>query len=111
MGAWLPEAQAFVERHRALIAARPTWLFSSGPIGEPAGAGARAGFDAGDLLAATHARDHHLFGGKLDRRVLGLGERLITRLVRVGDGDFRDMEIAAAWATAISRAVTVDLPA
>ena len=111
MGSWLPSARAFVERHRSLIEQRPTWLFSSGPIGTPPTLDAEGAFDASDLLAATHARDHHLFGGKLDPRGLGLGERLISRLVRVPEGDFRDLEIAAAWATAISRAVTAILPA
>jgi menaquinone-dependent protoporphyrinogen oxidase len=109
MGAWLPEACAFVEQHGALIAERPTWLFSSGPIGEPSED--RRPFDAGDLLAATHARDHHLFGGKLDLATLGHGERLIARLVRVPEGDFRHLEVAAAWATAIARALTADVPA
>lgn len=102
MGAWLPAARSFVEEHRELIVERPSWLFSSGPIGEPSHEG-RDAFEAGGLLAATGARDHHLFGGKLDRRGLGVRERLVTRLVRVPEGDFRDLEIAAAWATAISR--------
>jgi menaquinone-dependent protoporphyrinogen oxidase len=110
MGSWLPAARAFVEEHHELIGERPTWLFSSGPVGEPPHDGRHA-FDAGGLLAATHARDHHLFGGKLDRRALGIRERLITRLVRVPEGDFRDLEIAVAWGTAISRALAAGVPA
>ena len=30
---WLGAATSFVERNRQLLAERPTWLFSSGPIG------------------------------------------------------------------------------
>jgi menaquinone-dependent protoporphyrinogen oxidase len=30
---WLGDATKFVERNRATLAARPNWLFSSGPIG------------------------------------------------------------------------------
>jgi menaquinone-dependent protoporphyrinogen IX oxidase len=30
---WLGEARSFARRHRADLAARPLWLFSSGPLG------------------------------------------------------------------------------
>ena len=30
---WLKDATAFVKRHRATLAGRPVWLFSSGPLG------------------------------------------------------------------------------
>ena len=30
---WLKDATAFVQRHRAVLATRPVWLFSSGPLG------------------------------------------------------------------------------
>ena len=30
-----PRRSAFVERHRDELAARPLWLFSSGPVGDP----------------------------------------------------------------------------
>jgi len=104
MGSWLPAARAFVERHERQIGERPTWLFSSGPLAEPVNGVDR--FDATRLVGATHARDHHLFGGKLDRGALSRRERVVARLVRAQDGDHRDLPVAAAWATAISRAVT-----
>jgi len=105
MGSWMPAAREFVERNQEAIAERPTWLFSSGPIGDfPPDD--KNGFDASSLVAATHARDHHLFGGKLDRRSLGLHERMISRLVGAPSGDYRDWAIVAAWATAISCALS-----
>ncbi|HEX7195601.1 MAG TPA: flavodoxin domain-containing protein, partial [Candidatus Limnocylindria bacterium] len=33
IGHWRKEALEFVERNKAVLAARPTWLFSSGPLG------------------------------------------------------------------------------
>ena len=30
---WLPDANEFVRHHRAKLASKPIWLFSSGPIG------------------------------------------------------------------------------
>jgi hypothetical protein len=36
MGQWLKPARELAERQAAALAARPVWLFSSGPVGEPA---------------------------------------------------------------------------
>ena len=80
---------------------RPTWLFSSGPIGDPSAPGVQP-FDPSDLLAETHARDHQLFGGRLDRAALNRRERLLSRLVRSSDGDFRDWDSVTSWAAAIA---------
>jgi menaquinone-dependent protoporphyrinogen oxidase len=100
MDRWTSEARAFVKLHEGGIATRPTWLFSSGPIGESIGA---EPFDAAALVRETRARDHHLFGGRLDKRSLGLRERAFARLLHVEDGDYREWAAAAAWATAIAR--------
>lgn len=100
MGRWTSEACRFVELHADGIATRPTWLFSSGPIGDSTGA---EPFDAAALVRETGARDHHLFGGRLVKRTLGLRERAFARLLRVEDGDYREWATAAAWATAIAR--------
>ncbi len=100
MGRWTPEARAFLELHQAGIVTRPTWLFSSGPIGDYAGG---EPFDAGELVRLTGAREHHLFGGRLDTGSLGLRERAFTRLLRVPGGDYREWAAGAAWASAIAR--------
>lgn len=101
LGSWLPTARAFLELHRELIATKPTWLFSSGPIGDSPG----RPFDASALVAATHARDHHLFGGRIDRRSLNVLERIVARVGSPQTGDYRDWAVAAAWSTAISRSL------
>ena len=36
MGQWMRPARELAERSAAALAARPVWLFSSGPVGEPA---------------------------------------------------------------------------
>src|SRR5207342_299308 len=33
MGQWEKDATSFVERHESVLATRPVWLFSSGPVG------------------------------------------------------------------------------
>ncbi len=73
MGRWTRGARKFVDGHAELLARQPTWLFSSGPIGSPSDSPERDSLDVGKLVAATHARDHQLFSGKLDTAELGLG--------------------------------------
>ena len=60
-----------------------------------------------ELLETTRAREHVIFAGKLDKRDLGLGERLITRVVHAPEGDFRDWEAIRDWARAIGAALGV----
>lgn len=103
LGSWLHEARDFLVWHRELIARRPTWLFSSGPI-----PGAEEPFDAEALLAETGACDHHLFGGKLERGSLNRRERVLSRLLRVDDGDFRDWEAVSGWAATIAGSLVAE---
>jgi menaquinone-dependent protoporphyrinogen oxidase len=106
---WLRRATQFVDCHGELIATRPTWLFSSGPIGDPAHVPVQDSFDAADLVRRTHARDHRQFGGKLDKAQLSIGERAAAGLLRVPAGDYRQWDAITAWATAIGRFLTADL--
>jgi menaquinone-dependent protoporphyrinogen oxidase len=100
VGKWLSEAQSFVEEHHELLATRPTWLFSSGPAGDGLTADP---FDPRELVELTGARDHCLVGGRLDSSVLGFRERAVVNLVHAKDGDYREWDTVAAWATAIAR--------
>ena len=101
MGRWTDEARAFLELHEGGILSRPTWLFSSGPIGRLG----RDPFGADDLVARTKAREHHLFGGRLLKRSLRLRERALAGLVHAEDGDYREWAAAVAWAIAIARSL------
>jgi menaquinone-dependent protoporphyrinogen oxidase len=103
LGKWLREARSFVEEHHELFSTRPTWLFSSGPVG--GGLAAADPFDPRGLMELTSARDHCLVGGRLDTNLLGLRERAVVKLVHAEDGDRREWDTVAAWATAVSRAL------
>src|SRR5512133_996832 len=67
-GHWMAEATAFVRRHRAVLADRPTWLFSSGPIGtmvakhEP-----QEPKEIPGLVRMIGPRGHRVFFGAWDR--------------------------------------------
>ena len=103
-GRWLGPARKLVERESAALAARPVWLFSSGPLGDPATPAAEPE-DIALLLKQTHALDHRVFPGKIDRRELGIAEKAIFAVVRAPEGDFRPWPAVSDWASGIARAM------
>jgi menaquinone-dependent protoporphyrinogen oxidase len=101
-GHWLAPAKKLVEREASELIKRPVWLFSSGPLGEPAKP-VEEPVDVAAVRARTRALDHRVFAGKADPQELGFVERSILRLVRAPRGDFRDWPAIEAWATEIVR--------
>jgi menaquinone-dependent protoporphyrinogen oxidase len=116
---WLGEATGFVRRNRALLAERPVWLFSSGPVGTD-----KVDSEGRDVLETTvpreiaefreaiHPRDHRVFFGAYDpaAKPVGLIER-VTRLMPAARdalpaGDFRDWDAIEAWARQIAGELT-----
>jgi menaquinone-dependent protoporphyrinogen oxidase len=100
-GHWLDPARDVVERLGATMAPRPVFLFSSGPVGDPPKP------DGGPAeverwMAVTHAVEHRVFPGRIDRARLGFGERAIVTALRVADGDDRPRQEIEAWARQIA---------
>jgi menaquinone-dependent protoporphyrinogen oxidase len=100
-GRWLKPARHFAARFLGDLTGRKVWLFSSGPVGDPAFPHQPVN-DLSDLVGRTGARSHAVFAGKLDTSVLGPVERLAVRAVRVAPGDYRNWAAVAAWATTIA---------
>jgi menaquinone-dependent protoporphyrinogen oxidase len=105
VGRWLEPARALVDEHGDELAARPTWLFSSGPIGDPPKPEAEDAVQISEIAERVSARDHRLFAGKLDRSTLGFGERAVVLAFRAPEGDFRDWDEIAGWARGIAAAL------
>ena len=83
VGRWLDKARELVEAHAAALAGRPVWLFSSGPLGPPDALKPEGDpVDAAALIAAAGAEDHRVFAGRLDRSLLGFGEKPVVLAVR-----------------------------
>jgi menaquinone-dependent protoporphyrinogen oxidase len=114
MGGWLGDATAFVRRHRALLQAHPTWLFSSGPIGPLIDAKGRNPLETSvprefDEFRSLQPRGLKVFFGAFDPNAapVGLAESLMHRLPAIARdampaGDFRDWEVIDAWADDIA---------
>ena len=108
-GHWLKPAREFLERHATDLNTKPIWLFSSGPIGDPAKP-QEDPVDASSLVELTGARDHRVFAGKLDRRALNFGEKAIVMALRAPEGDFRDWNEIREWAAGIARTLDATPP-
>ena len=106
MGHWLTPASKFAETHTDELRALPTWLFSSGPIGDPARPEQTDMRRVDEIFAETGARDHRIFAGKIDKGRLSLPERAVVRTVGAAEGDYRDWDAIRAWATDIAQALT-----
>jgi menaquinone-dependent protoporphyrinogen oxidase len=100
-GHWLKPAKQLVERTSSRMRAMPVWLFSTGPIGDPLKPDAPP-VDVAPMVELSHAREHRIFGGRLDRRHLGFAERAIIGLVGAPDGDYRPWAEIEAWAAEIA---------
>lgn len=115
---WLKDATTFVRRNRAQLAKRPTWLFSSGPVGTDT-----VDKQGRDVLETTvpkefpglrdeiHPRGEKIFFGAMfpDAKPVGLAERFMSMMPAGKDalprGDFRDWATIDAWADEIARAL------
>ena len=103
VGRWLDPARELVEANAGALAARPVWLFSSGPLGPPGDLKPEGDpVDAADLVAAVGAEDHRVFAGRLDRTLLSFGEKAVVLAVRAPEGDFRDWAAIDGFAAEIA---------
>lgn len=125
MGSWLKEGTDWLERHEAVLATRPVWLFSSGPLpgsskeapdADPLsnalgpidgpGSGGRKKIDA--ISAAIKPRGHGVFQGAFDPKdpPKSMSERLVRMMPAAKSilppGDFREWDVIEAWARTVA---------
>lgn len=116
MFSWLKEAKDFVLENRDVLATRPVWLFSSGPIGtatvDDKGRDVREAAgpkELPQLVEAVHPREHRVFFGGFDHTRLELGHRIVYAMPASKklfvDGDFRNWPEIEAWAKSIAAAL------
>ncbi|MGZ3676385.1 MAG: flavodoxin domain-containing protein [Ktedonobacterales bacterium] len=113
MGSWLKEATAFVRRNQAILATRPVWLFSNGPLGTSAtdaqGRDLRVVSEPkefAEFKETIKPRGVQVFYGALDPSRLGFAERMFRSMpagrALLPEGDFRDWHTIDAWAETIA---------
>lgn len=99
-GRWHKDARRFVRRHGRVLAGRPLWFFSSGPLDAsatekeiPPVPGVRR------VMTRLGVRAHVTFGGRLEEGAKGFVARKVVSSGK--GGDFRDFGQIEAWATDI----------
>ena len=133
MGSWLKEGTEFLARHQVMLTARPTWLFSSGPLrgstaekpgsdpltdalGPEEGPGSSGRRRITELGDAIRIREHRIFYGAYDPKdpPKAFAERMVRMLPAakgvLPPGDFREWDVIEAWAREIAREVTAKVP-
>ncbi len=114
---WLKAGTKFVRRNHVILASRPVWLFSSGPVGtettDDEGRDVRTVSGPKELPEFTeelNPRDHHVFFGAVDHDKLGKGlaERMSAKWLP--EGDFRDWQEIDVWAAAIAEELAAPRP-
>ncbi len=104
MGHWTKDARRYIDEHHTQLAAKPVWLFSSGPLGEPSEP-VKSDPQVEELTALLGPRGHSIFGGALDKADLNLVERAAVRAVHATYGDYRHWDEIGAWADEIGEAL------
>jgi menaquinone-dependent protoporphyrinogen oxidase len=117
---WLKEATRFVKRHRTLLASKPVWLFSSGPLGTEL-----VDDEGNDVLEASRPKEFDelepmilpqgtkVFFGAWDPKgpPVGLAERMMAHVPAAKDalpaGDFRDWDAIDEWSSGIATALSL----
>ncbi len=95
-----------VDRQAGQLAARPVWLFWSGPVGnQPVPTEAASPDDVRSIAQRLEVRDVKCFPGRLDRSELGIAERALVAMIDAEQGDFRDLEEIQEWAASIADAL------
>ncbi len=100
-GRWLKPARKLLEAHGAELQGRASWLFSSGPTGDPPLPDEAEPVGIREALEATGARGHEVFAGRIELERLKRRERLLVSAMRAPVGDFRDWEAIRGWARSI----------
>lgn len=99
MAQWLPEAKEFVQKYQTQLSKLPTAIFSVHILNQGDGPDAnkeRLAYTAPvrDLLAPI---SEAFFPGKIEQSQLAFTERLLFKMVKSPEGDFRDWNLVRGW--------------
>lgn len=105
-GSWTAEATDFVQRHSAVLADKPVWLFSVGTFGDQhpiiGGLMKKEPREIGEFEQAVHPREYRVFAGVIDLDQWPAWGRLLFKALGGHAGDNRQWSDIDAWAEQIS---------
>ena len=111
MARWGRDARKLLGGQADKLATRPTWLFSSGPVGEDEPDPAKAERwttpkQVKKLGPRIGVREHVVFGGRVPTDPGNFMERAMERDTKPELKDRRDWQAIDAWADGIDRALS-----
>jgi menaquinone-dependent protoporphyrinogen oxidase len=100
MGKWLPEAITFLENHKDRLATMPVALFTvhMNNLSDDETSRENREHYLDEVRALVHPVSTAFFAGAINPQRLTFVDRLILRMVKAPEGDFRDWEAIHAWA-------------
>jgi menaquinone-dependent protoporphyrinogen oxidase len=101
-GHWLKSARQFVLDNVDTLQTKPSWLFSSGAIGDPPRPSDEQVDQIDEFMVRTASIDHRIFDGSLAEDKLDIAERLLIKTLRVTYGDYRKWDQIKSWADDIA---------
>ncbi len=114
MKRWRGDAKHFVRKHSHELAQTPFWVFSSGPVGDPAKDAEPSWYEPPRLIERTEAlglRGHTVFGGRMPTDPKGPLERSMVEKTPPEFRDRRNWEEIRQWAQDIACEITQICPA
>lgn len=112
MKRWRGDAKHFLKRHTGELAQLPLWVFSSGPVGDPAKD--NPAWEEPPRIVSTverlGARAHVVLGGRVPAEPHGPMERSMADGIPPEYRDRRDWGEIRAWAEGIAAELRVGVP-
>jgi len=105
MKRWRGEAKHFLKRHRKALRQMPFWVFSSGPVGDPA----KDNPDwmeppkLAEKVEELGGRAHVVFGGRVPAEPRGMMEKAMAEGIPEQFRDRRDWDEIRNWAKQIAQ--------
>jgi len=97
-GCWMKPVAAFVRDNSEVLSSHPTWLFSSGPVGDKELPPPK---EVTEFATSVHPVDHAVLRGALGKQGLSFTERTMVKAVHAPYEDSRDWAVIDTWAHAI----------
>ncbi len=104
-GKWRREAVRFLRRNQNVLAARPVWLFQSGPLDhKSASRDMKLPGSVGRFASFLGVRGHVTFGGALAPDAKGF---IAGAMAKRMAGDYREFDAIRGWASRVARELLV----
>lgn len=101
---WRGDAKHFLRKHRKALASMPFWVFSSGPVGDPADDDPEW-MEPAKIVAKVEelgGRGHVVFGGSVPAEPEGFVAKSMAKNIPPEFRDRRDWDEIGAWARSVA---------